>query len=135
MAITGGCYCKGVRYAIDAAPQFKGMCHCRECQHIAGGGANYFMVVGPEAFKYTQGAPKAFRRSDLENPVTREFCPECGAHLVTRAQGGAMVIVKVGSLDAPAEDFGMPQVAIWTSEKQPYHAIPDGVAQFAKFPG
>ena len=45
------------------------------------------MVMGmPEAgFAYTKGTPKGFRRSDLEGPVTREFCPECGTHLLSKA--------------------------------------------------
>ena len=42
------------------------------------------MVVPPEAFRYTKGAAKPFKRSDLDNAVTREFCPECGTHLATR---------------------------------------------------
>jgi len=40
----------------------------------------------PAAFKYTKGTPKTFARSDLEKPVTRKICAECGTHLVTRPQ-------------------------------------------------
>jgi len=35
-------------------------------------------------FTYVQGTPKQFRRSDLDSPVTREFCGECGR---TSSQG------------------------------------------------
>ena len=30
-----------------------------------------------------EGEPKDFTRSDLDNPVTRQFCPNCGTHLAT----------------------------------------------------
>jgi hypothetical protein len=134
MTVEGGCYCGAVRYAVDGEAMFKGQCHCRECQYMTGGGPNFFMVVGPPAFAYTKGTPKTFSRSDIANPVTREFCAECGAQLTTRAQGGAMVIVKVGTLDEPAQ-FGMPQMAIFTCDMQPFHVIADGVARFEKMPG
>ena len=61
-------------------------------------------------FRYTQGKPKGFRRSDLPNPVTREFCAECGTHVLTRAPGmPGVVLLKVGTLDDPSV-FGKPQM-------------------------
>jgi hypothetical protein len=89
----------------------------------------------PDAnFKYTKGAPAAYTRSDLENPVTREFCGNCGTPLLTRApQLAGAVLLKVGSMDMP-EDFVGPDVAIFTSEKYDFHAIADGVMQFETVP-
>jgi hypothetical protein len=90
----------------------------------------------PEAgFAYTKGGPKAFRRADLENPVTREFCPDCGTHLLSRAPSvpGA-VLLKVGSLDDPSV-FGAAQMAIFTADKQSFHHIPEGVPAFEGLPG
>jgi hypothetical protein len=65
--------------------------------------------------------------------VTREFCPECGTHLVTRVPGMPMTIVKVGTLDDPSL-FGGPQLAIYTVEKQPFHQIPEGLLAFERLP-
>jgi hypothetical protein len=83
----------------------KAQCRCRECQYISGGSPNMFMLMPPDRFGYTKGMPKQFSRSDLENAVTREFCAECGTHLVTRRPGLPAVILKVGTLDDPAH-FG-----------------------------
>lgn len=134
MSLTGGCYCGSVRYEAGGAPMFKGQCHCRECQYITGGGANLFMVMSPAEFKYIKGAPAQFARDDIANPVTREFCPKCGTHLVTRAGGGAMVIVKIGTLDDPSV-FEGPQMAIWMKDAQPYHLVAEGVPQMPGMPG
>jgi len=133
MKLEGGCYCGAVRYAVDGDPMLKGQCHCRECQFISGGAPNVFMIVAPEAFRYTKGTARQFRRKDLETPVTREFCPECGTHLVARPPRG-VVVVKVGTLDDP-KAYGAPSLAIFTIDKQPFHHIPDGLPAFERRPG
>ena len=135
MTIQGGCYCRAVRYTAEGDPLFKGQCHCRECQYISGGHPNVVMGMPEGGFTYTKGKPKAFRRSDLERPVTREFCPECGTHLITRTQGlPGVALIKVGTLHDPSV-FGKPQMVIFTIDKQSFHQIPEGVPTFERVPG
>ena len=101
MTLDGGCYCGAVRYLAEGEPILKAQCHCRECQYIAGGSPNMFVLMPPGGFRYAKGTLRQFTRSDLERAVTREFCGECGTHLVTRRPGLAAVILKVGTLDDP----------------------------------
>ncbi|MEG9861701.1 MAG: GFA family protein [Parvularculales bacterium] len=132
---TGGCYCGAVRYKITGEPAMKIQCNCRECQHIAGGAHNFTMGIPESGFEYTQGTPKTFSRSDLENPVTREFCGECGTPLASLAPGvPGVVLLKIGSLDNPAV-FEGPQAVIYTKDKQDFHVLPEGVPAFETFPG
>jgi hypothetical protein len=135
MKIEGGCYCKAVRYVAEGDPLFSGQCHCRECQYISGGNPNVVMGMPEGGFKYTKGAAKGFSRKDLPNPVTREFCPECGTHLLTRSPGlpGA-VLLKIGTFDDPSLFTG-PQMVIYTIDKQSFHYIPEGVPTFETRPG
>ncbi len=135
MEVEGGCYCGAVRYKATGDPGMKVQCHCRECQYIAGGSPNVVMGMPEDGFAYTQGAAKAFQRKDLENPVTREFCAECGTHLVTKSPTlpGA-VLIKVGTFDDPSV-FEGPQVAIFLSDKQSFHTVPEGCASFDRLPG
>ncbi len=134
MKVEGGCYCGSVRYVAEGDPMLKAQCHCRECQYLTGGSPNLFMAMPLDGFSYTKGQPKAFSRSDLDRPVTREFCPDCGTHLVTRAPGFPAAIVKVGSMDEPAQ-FGGPQLAMYAMDKQAWHMIPEGIPTFEKRPG
>jgi len=135
MTQSGRCYCGGVRYEISVAPVLNAQCHCRECQYISGGSPNVCLGFPANGFRYTSGTPKAYRRADLPNPVTREFCSECGTHLVTHAPAAAgLVIVKRGTLDEPAA-FGNPQIAIFTCDQQPFHHIPENVPAFTGLPG
>jgi len=87
----------------------------------------------PEGFRYVSGTPKTFARSDLDAPVAREFCPNCGTHLTTRRPGLPFVILKVGTLDDPSL-YGGPKMAIYTIDKQPFHLIPEGVPTFERLP-
>ena len=121
-----------MRYLVDGEPVMKAQCHCRECQYITGGAPNFFMVVPRDAFRYAKGTPRQFTRKDLESPVTREFCPECGTHLATRPPR-PVVVVKVGTLDDP-KLYGAPDMAIFTIDKQSFHQIPEGLPAFERRP-
>jgi len=135
MQVEGGCYCGAVRYQATGDPIFKGQCHCRECQYISGGQPNIVMAMPEGQFTYTKGTAKGFRRRDLEQPVTREFCSECGTHLLSRTHRlpGA-VLLKVGTFDDP-NVYGGPQMAIFLVDKQAFHHVPEGIPTFERVPG
>lgn len=135
MDLEGGCYCGAVRYRAKGDAIFSGQCHCRECQYISGGHPNVVMGMPAPGFTYTKGSPKRFSRSDIENPVTREFCADCGTHLLTKtSKVPGAVLIKVGTLDDPSV-FGGPQMAIFTIDKQSFHHLPEGVPAFERLPG
>src|SRR5690606_34075897 len=111
----------------EGEPLFKLQCHCRECQYITGGSPNVVMGMPQEGFSYTRGTTAKFARGDLPSPVTREFCPTCGTHLLTTSpRVSGAVLLKVGTMDDPAL-FGKPALAIFAIEKQAFHHIPDDI--------
>src|ERR1051326_2895318 len=112
MEFAGGCYCGNVRYKAAGDPMFKGQCHCRECQYISGGHPNVVMAMPDGGFTYTKGKAKQYTRADLPNPVTREFCADCGTLLLSKppTPRGA-VLLKGGTFDDRSL-FGGPQMAI-----------------------
>ena len=135
MKIDGGCYCGALRFSSTGDPAFKGQCHCRECQYFSGGQPNVVMAFPEATFTYTKGKPKSFRRKDLETPVSREFCADCGTQILARGAGlPGMVILKVGTLDDPGL-FAGPQMAIHLADKQKFHHVPEGIATFERTPG
>ena len=84
-----------------------------------------------EDFKYTQGSPATFARSDLEMPFIRHFCENCRTGIGSRslARPNSM-IVKVGTFDD--QSFFKPRVAIFTCDKQGYHYIPESLPTYDK---
>ena len=135
MKITGGCYCGKVRFEAEGEPVMRGLCHCRECQYFSGGGANVLMVMPVSGFRFTAGEPKSFSREDLENPVVRQFCPDCGTSLVSRPPGMPdLVILKAGTLDDPSV-YGSPDMAFYCVDRQSYQYLPGDMPTFDRFPG
>jgi len=133
MALTGRCYCGELTYVAGGTPLFRAQCHCRECQYISGGGPNYFLLMPGSEFAYATGAPKSFTRSDLSRPVTREFCPTCGTHILTRLPGRDQIVLKVGTLDDPGV-FGTPSAAIYMLDAQPFHVVAVDVTEYERLP-
>ena len=134
MKINGGCYCGAVRYEIDGEPQASLQCHCRECQYISGGFPAALMLFSLESFQLTSGEMKQFRRSDLERPVTRHFCENCGTGVASETPNRpGSIVIKAGTFDDPSTF--KPAVAIYTCDKQDYHHIPEDMTAFDKRPG
>ena len=70
---------------------------------MTGGHPNAIVIFPLAGFRFTKGEPKAFARSDLPNPVTRFFCPNCGTAMGTRSPARPdSMIIKVGTLDDPS---------------------------------
>jgi hypothetical protein len=82
--------------------KFTGGCYCKKVRYEA------------------EGEPKSFARSDLENGVERQFCPDCGTGLVNLPPGMPdLVIIKVGTMDDLTE-YGTPDMAFNCIEKQEF---------------
>ena len=100
MEATGGCYCGELRYSVSGVVEVSLQCHCRECQYITGGNPNVAAIFALEDFKYTEGSPATFARRDLETPVVRHFCANCGTGIGSRSPARPnSMIVKVGTFD------------------------------------
>ena len=133
MKIEGGCYCGEVRYHFEREPGPAMQCHCRECQYITGGNPNVFVMIPEAELHFTGGKMKSFQRTDIDNAVTRHFCPSCGTAVGTTTTGAlSLFVMKVGTMDDP--DFSQPSMAIFTKDAKFFHHIPDEIPSFEELP-
>ena len=134
LIITGGCYCKAIRYECRGPLSFRGLCLCRTCQMISGGGGNLFAAVDAATFKFTNGNPRSFTNNEHPWRPTRHFCEICGVHLTARSERApSAVLIKVGTLDDPSI-FEGPHLVTWTSEMQKFHLLPPDVPAYPELP-
>ena len=133
MNIKGGCYCGSIRYEFEGDVTATFQCHCRECQYFTGGHASAAYVLPQDKFTFVKGSPAKFCRSDLQEPIERLFCADCGTQLVAISpKRPSSFILKVGTTDDP--ENWTPQFALFTCDKQPYQTLPDSVPSFEKRP-
>jgi len=98
-AVTGGCQCGRVRYAIHG-PLFNAhICHCRMCQKAFGNLFAALAGVNKADLRWTSGEPAYFRSSSI---VQRGFCPHCGTPLTFAYDHTSHMNIAIGSLDNPA---------------------------------
>ena len=127
-----------MRYECSAAAADIQMfnCHCRDCQHITGGGHTPVAYVPAATFKLTRGALHYFSTdSELTGPHThqRGFCAECGSRLTGgEGPGSTGVGMTAGSLDDPT--WFKPAMDMWVSDAQPWDLMDPATPKFEKLP-
>ena len=126
-AFTGGCLCGAVRYTATA-PINQRICHCRLCQRAIGAAFNARVLVRV-ADVTLQGRVATRNSSDA---LERGFCPDCGTTLFSRRPAAGLMGLTTGSLDDPS--LFAPEMHIWTSAKQPWVVIDDGLPQYLQAP-
>jgi hypothetical protein len=97
--LRGGCFCRAVRYEIDAEPSSRTACHCTICRHTSGAPFVAWFSVPVASFRFVSDEPAAFKSSEQ---ATRTFCASCGTPLTfqsTRSPGE--LDITTCSLDEP----------------------------------
>ena len=131
MTLKGGCLCGAVQYEWRGASASASYCHCPDCRKATGG--PYTVGVGVDAAGLTICSGKAkghTKIADSGNQITREFCPECGSPLFTRAEVCPdRVWIKAGSLDAP--ELIKPTYQSWIGMAVPWAYLDKDLPSFA----
>lgn len=82
MAYQGSCFCGAVAIEVSGEPEGMGYCHCSSCRSWSGGPVNAFSLWKPEAVVVTKGAEniRMYQKTEVSQ---RQYCTQCGGHLMT----------------------------------------------------
>jgi hypothetical protein len=132
---TGGCQCGAVRYECTAQPaqiqMFK--CHCRDCQHLTGGGYTPVVFVPADTFRVTRGTIQHHHTPGNDGPHRRGFCAACGSRLTGgEGPGSTGIGMTAASLDDPS--WFRPQMEFWVADAQPWDPLTPGILHFPQLP-
>jgi len=129
--LNGGCLCGAVRYTSKSAPEFIGVCHCRDCKKFTGS-AFGIMVGLPKTALQIRGVIKTFSKlADSGKPILRHFCPECGSSIAEEpSRRPGTIILNAGTLDDPSSV--MPTVEIYCDRALPWVQLAGGMQRFAQ---
>lgn len=126
--LTGGCYCKAIRYRISEPICSATNCHCDSCRGTTGAPCVAWFSAATHAVELLSGAPTRFRSS---SHATRTFCPTCGTQLtfVDDATPGETDITTC-SLDNP--EAVPPRDHTFTSDQLTWLALADGLPRYRR---
>jgi hypothetical protein len=130
VAITGGCFCGGVRYEIQAPLLNARSCHCSRCRKAFSGAGSAYAEVAPESFSWVSGEDLLTRYESAPG-LGLCFCGTCGTTLCGLHEGKVHGVT-LGSVDG---DPGV-QIAmhIFVDSRAPWDHIGGNAPQFAEFP-
>jgi len=97
-ALTGGCQCGAVRFAVTGLPAQISICHCRMCQKASGAPFASFADIEKADFAWTRGQPASFKSSSI---AERDFCAACGTPLSYRRGDSTRIEIMTGTFDRP----------------------------------
>jgi len=130
--LHGGCLCGSVRYEYTGEPQDASYCHCDDCRRATGDPYTVGVLVQAAKLRIVRGKVKGYTTTgDSGRKITREFCPQRGSPLFTRAEKYPdLVFIKAGSLDEP--ELIKPSYQTWTQCAVPWAYIDENLPSFPK---
>lgn len=134
LSFEGGCTCRSVRYRMVTRPLFVHCCHCRWCQRETGSAFAMNAMIESDRVHLLQGDVDVVStpsNSGKGQKIAR--CPTCRIAVWSNyaGAGDALRFVRVGTLDEP--DRLPPDIHIFTSSKQPWVVLPEGVPAVAEY--
>jgi len=132
MGFSGGCWCRAVRYTIQAEPVRGFQCQCRDCQLDSGGGHSSVFVFPRAAFEISGEVRETARTSDRGATKRKGFCPDCGVSICNKPDNIPDLIgIYVGSLD-DASSF-KPATVFYTSRGYGWDVLDPEVKTFPEW--
>lgn len=127
--IHGACQCGKVTYQLLAAPLMIAACHCRQCQKLSTSAFSITAVVNTVDIKFSGEMHEWSRLADNG----AKFCPSCGNRMFHfNPNDPDKIKLKPSTLSDTR--VIKPNMHIWTSEKQDWFVLPEGVDAFDKQP-
>lgn len=130
----GRCACGTLRYRLLSRPLFVNCCHCRWCQRESGSAFALNAMIELDRVELLAGAPEQVDTPSASGAGQRiARCPSCRVAVWSHYAGAGPLVafVRVGTLDEP--DRLPPQVHIFTTTKQPWVILPEGVPAMPEF--
>lgn len=125
---SGSCFCGTVEVQVSGDPVATGYRHCESCRSWSAGPVNAFTLWNPDAVTVTKGQDKL--GTFIKAPSSeRQFCTDCGGHLMTNHPGLGVIDVYAAAL--PSLEFSP---AVHVNYAETVLPMKDGLAKFKDFP-
>jgi len=130
----GRCTCGALHYRLKAKPLIVHCCHCTWCQRESGSAFAVNAVVEASQVQLLQGRPVETTLPSASGKGQVFWrCAVCGVTLWSNYPQASQRIhfIRVGTLEDPSR--APPDIHIFTSTKQPWVILPEGVPAVPEF--
>ena len=131
---AGGCLCGALRWRAEGEPLLQGLCHCRNCQRLSGGGHVGFICF-PEEAANVEGETRSYGVTGGSGRLaTRYSCPTCHAIVFGRSE---VIPGKINFYAGSLDDASLfePTMAIFVRTRPPWDDSSRGLACYDTLPG
>ena len=88
MKVDGGCHCGYLTYEAEVDETVVTVCHCTDCQSLAGTAFRVTAHSFAGSFSLLSGEPKEYvKTGGSGNLRIQAFCPECGSQIYSTSVG------------------------------------------------
>ncbi len=135
MKINGQCHCGEIKFVANIDPEKVVVCHCTDCQIIAGSAFRTVVMSEPNAMTFTRGQPKEYIKiAESGNHRAQGFCANCGTALYATSVGQADKIYGIRLGCVKEKEQLSPKVQIWQRSAQAWLKTLSTITSFAKGP-
>ena len=129
----GSCGCGKVTYKMKTNPMFVHCCHCKECQKQTGSAFVLNAIIEADRVTYEGETTEHMLPTPSGKGQVITRCASCGTAIFSSymIRLGKLTYVRVGTLDDPSKC--PPNVQIFTTSKQPWVPLNDGIPSFKEF--
>jgi hypothetical protein len=126
--VSGGCYCRRVRYRASGVSRQVTECHCSQCRKQAG---HRYASTGAKTSDIEIDGAANITWYRASPHAERGFCSTCGSHLFWKLSSEDYIGILAASID---EQSGLHMSKhIFIEDKGDYYEITDGLPQFAGY--
>jgi hypothetical protein len=119
MKIDGACHCGAIAYEAEVDPGDVGICHCADCQTLAGTAFRTSVSAARENFRILSGEPAIYvKTAESGAKRVQAFCPRCGTPIYATAFDDPDAAYNIRTGTARQRDALVPKQQIWTRSAQ-----------------
>jgi hypothetical protein len=128
MKVDGHCHCGQIRYEAQIDADKVSVCHCTDCQTLAGTAYRVSVPAAASSLVFLAGRPKVYiKTAESGKQRAQGFCADCGSPIYSAdAKDPQVYALRVGTLTQRAAL--PPKRQIWCRSALPWAADIRGLA-------
>lgn len=122
MKVDGHCHCGQIRYEAQIDADKVSVCHCTDCQTLAGTAYRVSVPAAASSLVFLSGRPKIYiKTAESGNQRAQGFCADCGTSIYSAdAENPQVYALRVGTLTQ--RSALPPKRQIWCRSALPWAA-------------